>query len=64
MKSFPNGNDPQTVENFLYELVSEVKQPEQTEVLIEILMRFQRPLDKVRDDRWAITPIDRARIHS
>jgi hypothetical protein len=26
-------------------------------------MRIERPLDKVRDDRWAVTPIDRARIH-
>jgi hypothetical protein len=40
-----------------------VKQPQQTELLIEVLMRIERPLDKLRDDRWAVTPIDRSRIH-
>jgi 7,8-dihydro-6-hydroxymethylpterin-pyrophosphokinase len=63
MRSFCNGNDPQALRDFLYELVCEVKQPQQTDLLIEVLMRFERPLDRVRDDRWAVTPIDRARIH-
>ena len=62
MRSFCNGNDPQALQDFLYELVCEVKQPQQTDLLIEVLMRFERPLDRVRDDRWAVTPIDRARI--
>jgi hypothetical protein len=44
-------------------LVCEIKQPEQTDLLVEVLMRIQRPIEKVRDDRWAVTPIDRARIH-
>jgi hypothetical protein len=51
------------LQDFLYELVCEVKQPQQADLLIEVLMRIARPLDKVRDDRWAVTPIDRARIH-
>jgi 7,8-dihydro-6-hydroxymethylpterin-pyrophosphokinase len=63
MRSFCNGNDPQALQDFLYELVCEVKQPQQTDLLIEVLMRFERPLDRVRDDRWAVTPIDRSRIH-
>jgi 7,8-dihydro-6-hydroxymethylpterin-pyrophosphokinase len=63
MRSFSCANDPQALQKFLYELVCEVKQPEQTDLLIEVLMRIERPLDKVRDDRWAVTPIDRARIH-
>jgi 7,8-dihydro-6-hydroxymethylpterin-pyrophosphokinase len=63
MRSFSHGNDPKALEDFLYELVCEVKEPQQTEVLIEVLMRIERPLEKVRDDRWAVTPIDRARIH-
>jgi len=63
MRSFSDGNDPQALQDFLYELVCEVKQPQQTDLLIEVLMRIERPLDKLRDDRWAVTPIDRARIH-
>jgi hypothetical protein len=63
MRSFSCANDPQALQDFLYELVCEVKHPEQTDLLIEVLMRIEPPLDKVRDDRWAVTPIDRARIH-
>jgi hypothetical protein len=63
MRSFSYGNDAQALEDFLYDLASDVKQPEQTDVIIEVLMRIERPLEKVRDDRWAVTPIDRARIH-
>jgi hypothetical protein len=63
MRSFSSANDPQALEDFLYELVCEVKQPEQTDLLVEVLMKIQRPIEKVRDDRWAVTPIDRARIH-
>jgi hypothetical protein len=63
MRSFPYRNNPQVLQDFLYELVCEVKQPQQTELLIEILMRIEQPVDKVRDGRWAVTPIDRARIH-
>jgi hypothetical protein len=63
MRSFSDGNDRQALQDFLYELVCEVKQPQQTELLIEVLMRIERPLDKLRDDRWAVTPIDRSRIH-
>jgi 7,8-dihydro-6-hydroxymethylpterin-pyrophosphokinase len=63
MKSFPYRYNPQVLQDFLYELVCEVKQPQQTELLIEILMRIEQPVDRVRDDRWAVTPIDRARIH-
>ena len=63
MRSFSHGNDPQALEDFLYDLACDVKQPEQTDVIVEVLMRIERPLEKVRDDRWAVTPIDRARIH-
>ena len=63
MRSITYANDPQALQEFLYELVCEVKHPEQTDLLIEVLMRIEPPLDKVRDDRWAVTPIDRARIH-
>jgi hypothetical protein len=64
MRSFSRGNDPQVLENFLYELACKVKQPEQVELLVEVLMKINGPIEKVRDDRWAVTPIDRARIHS
>jgi hypothetical protein len=63
MRSFSYGNDPQVLEDFLYELAGKVKQPEQADLLIEVLMRMEEPLEKVRDDRWAVTPIDPARIH-
>jgi len=63
MKSFAYRNDPQVLQDFLYELVCAVKQPEQTDLLVEVLLRIEQPLEKVRDDRWAVTPIDRARIH-
>jgi hypothetical protein len=63
MKSFSHRNNPQAMQDFLYELACEAKQPQQTALLIEVLLRLERPLDKVRDDRWAVTPIDRARIH-
>jgi hypothetical protein len=63
MRSFSYGNDPKALEDYLYDLACDVKQPEQSDLLIEMLMWIERPLDKVRDDRWAVTPIDRARIH-
>jgi hypothetical protein len=63
MKFFSHRNDPQALEDFLYELASELKEPEQWHLLIEVLMRIERPLERVLDDRWAVTPIDRARIH-
>ena len=63
MRSFSHGNDPQALQDFLYELVCEVKQPQQTDLLIEVIMRIERTLDKLRDDRLAVTPIDRARKH-
>jgi hypothetical protein len=63
MRSFFRANDPQALEDFLYDLAQEVKQPEQSDLLIEMLMWIQPPLERVRDDRWAVTPIDRARIH-
>jgi hypothetical protein len=63
MRSFSYGNDPQVLEDFLYELACKVKQPEQSALLIEVLMKINGPLERVRDDRWAVTPIDRARIH-
>jgi hypothetical protein len=63
MRSFSYRNDPQALQDFLHELVCEVKQPQQTELLIEVLMKIEGPLEMVRDDRWAVTPIDRARIH-
>jgi hypothetical protein len=63
MRSFSHGNDPRVLEDFLYELACEVKQPQQAQLLIEVLTRMNGPLEKVLDDRWAVTPIDRARIH-
>jgi hypothetical protein len=63
MTSFSNGNDPRALEDFLYDLACEVNQPEQSDLLIEIMMRVEPPLEKLRNDRWAVTPIDRARIH-
>jgi len=63
MRSFSHANNSQALQDFLSDLACEVKQPEQTDLLIEVLMRIEQPLDKVRDDRWAVTPIDRARIH-
>ena len=63
MRSFSYANDPRVLQDFLYELMCEVKEPQQTELLVEVLLWLERPLDKVRDDRWAVTPIDRARIH-
>ncbi len=63
MRSFFRANDPQALEDFLYDLAQDVTNPEQSDLLIEMLMWIQPPLEKVRDDRWAVTPIDRARIH-
>ena len=63
MRSFFRANDPQALEDFLYDLAQDVTKPEQSDLLIEMLMWIQPPLEKVRDDRWAVTPIDRARIH-
>lgn len=63
MTSFWNRNDPRALEDFLYDLACEVKEPEQSDLLIEIMMRVEPPLEKLRNDRWAVTPIDRARIH-
>jgi hypothetical protein len=63
MVSFFEENDPKALEDFLYDLACEVRNPVQSDLLIEMMMWIQPPLDKVRDDRWAVTPIDRARIH-
>jgi hypothetical protein len=63
MRSFSYANDAQALEDFLYELACAVKQPEQSDLLIEVMMRIERPLDRLREDRWAVTPIDRSRIH-
>jgi hypothetical protein len=63
MRSFSFGNDPKAMEDFLYDLACEVKNPQQSDLLIEMMMWIEQPLDKVRDDRWAVTPINRARIH-
>jgi len=63
MRAFSHGNDAQALADFLYDLACEAKQPKQSDLLIEMLMWIQPPLEKVRDDRWAVTPIDRARIH-
>jgi hypothetical protein len=64
MKIYPDGNDPQVLQDFLYDLACAVKHPQQTHLLIEVLMKIDGPIERVRDDRWAVTPIDRARIHS
>ncbi len=63
MRSFSCRNDPRALEDFLYDLACEVKQQEQSDLLIELMMRIEPPLEKLRNDRWAVTPIDRARIH-
>ncbi len=63
MVSFFEANDPKALEDFLYDLACEVKNPEQSDLLIEMMMWIQPPIERVRDDRWAVTPIDRARIH-
>ena len=56
MRSFSYRNDPQALEDFLYDLACDVKHPEQSDLLIEMLMWVERPLDKVRDDRWSSHP--------
>lgn len=63
MRSFSYRNDRPAWEDYLYDLACDVKQPQQAHLLIELLMWIEPPLEKVRDDRWAVTPIDRARIH-
>ena len=38
-----DGNDPQVLQAFLYDLISKVKQPEGVELLVEVILNIQQP---------------------
>ena len=42
MKSSWNGNDPQALKEFLYQLICQAKRPEEMELLIEIVLTIQQ----------------------
>ena len=41
MKSSWNGNDPQVLKEFLYQLICQAKRPEEMELLIEMVLSIQ-----------------------
>jgi hypothetical protein len=41
MKSPWEGNDPEVLKEFLYELICETRQPEEMELLVEAVMSIQ-----------------------
>jgi hypothetical protein len=43
MNSSWDGNDLQVLQAFLYDLVSQVKRPEETELLVEVIVNIQQP---------------------
>jgi hypothetical protein len=43
MNSSWDGSDPQVLQAFLYDLISQVKRPEETELLVEVILNIQQP---------------------
>lgn len=62
MNSFTDRQDQQALEDYLYDLICEVKRPEETDLLVEVLLTIQQPHGTTREELMAVTPIDRARI--
>lgn len=62
MKPFSRRYDVWALEDYLYDLLNEVQRPEDVDVLVDLIMSIQQRPDAVRDDLWALTPIDRYRF--
>jgi hypothetical protein len=44
MKSSRDGNDPQALKEYLYELICQAKRPEEVELLVEVVLSIQHAL--------------------
>jgi hypothetical protein len=43
MKSSWDGNDPQVLKEFLYQLICQAKRPEEMDLLVEVILTIQAP---------------------
>jgi hypothetical protein len=59
MNSSRDGNDPQVLQAFLYDLICQLKRPEETELLVEVILNIQQPPSMPRTTLSPANPIDR-----
>jgi hypothetical protein len=57
MNSSWDGNDPRELQAFLYDLICKVKRPEETELLVEIILNIQQPSSMPRSTLSPTIPI-------
>ena len=62
MKSSWHRNDPQVLLAFLYDLICNVKRPEETGLLVEVVLNIQEPRSMPRSTLCPAVPIDRPPI--
>jgi hypothetical protein len=62
MNPFSRRYEMWALEDFLHDLLGVVDHPGQLDVLVDLIMAIQQRPDPVRDDFWALTPIDRYRF--
>jgi len=58
MNTTSDGNDPQVLQAFLYDLICKVKRPEETELLVEVILNIQQPASRPRSTLSPAIPID------
>jgi len=58
MNSSWDGKDPQVLQAFLYDLICNVKRPEETELLVEVILNMQKPPIMPRSTLSPTIPID------
>jgi len=59
MNSSFDRDDPQALQDFLYDLAGEAKRPEDVELLVEVLLNIQQPPSMPRPTLPPTIPIDR-----
>jgi len=58
MNTTLDGNDRQALQAFLYDLICKVKRPEETELLVEVILNIQQPASMPRSTIPPAIPID------
>lgn len=59
MNTTLDGNDPRVLQAFLYDLICQVKRPEETELLVDVILNIQQPPSMPRPTLSPTIPIDR-----
>ena len=62
MKSSWDRNDPQVLLAFLYDLICNMKRPEEIGLLVEVVLNIQQPRSMPRSTLGPAIPIDRPAI--